>query len=120
MNPKVLIVEDEVLLALSYKLDLESNDCEVMGIVYSGEEAIAGVEKSRPNLVLMDIKLQGEMDGIEAAGIIMKRFNIPIIYITGNTDDVTKERALQTSPLAYLEKPVESEQLCSLIMKSLY
>lgn len=108
---RVLIVEDEAVLALSYKMALDGGGCEVIGIAASARSAIAMTEQQHPDIVLMDIRLQGQMDGIEAAEVITKSFNTPIIYMTGNTDSETRERALLTNPRAYLEKPIDCEKL---------
>lgn len=116
---RVLIVEDEAILALNLKLGLEANNCNVAGIANSGETAIKKTEETKPDIVLMDIKLRGSMDGIDAALQIMKRYEVPIIYLTGNTDDLTKDRAMQSHPLRYLEKPVESGALCETIQQAL-
>jgi CheY-like chemotaxis protein len=116
---KILIVEDEALLAMLYRKQLERHDCEISGIAASGPDAISMAHLYQPDLVLMDIKLKGEMDGIDAAIKIRENLQIPIIYITGNTDDNTKSRALQTKPLKYLEKPVESEELWRTIEKGI-
>jgi len=115
MKIKVLIAEDEALLAMSYQMSLELKGCEVVGIATTGQQAIDMANSAAPDIVLMDIKLKGSMDGIDAAIQIKKIHNIPIIYITGNTDDRTRERAFLTHPLRYLEKPVESSLLCEII-----
>lgn len=116
---KVLVVEDEALLAMDLRAGLEERKCIVTGIAYSGPEAIEKAGASMPNLVLMDIKLKGEMDGIEAAIQIRDRFGIPIIYLTCNADDGTRQRAIQTRPLRYLEKPIETDALCAIIDEAL-
>jgi len=119
MKIKVLIAEDEAMLALSYKMGLEMRGCEVVGIAYTGDQAIAMAQTTQPDMVLMDIKLTGWMDGIDAAIQIMERYGVPIIYITGHSDEHTKNRALNTNPLLYLEKPVDSTELCGIIKKAM-
>lgn len=108
---RILIVEDEALLAMSYKMSLEGGTCKVVGIAATAERAIAMAGRDLPDVVLMDIKLRGKVDGIEAARQIMETLHIPIIFITGNTDEETKQRALQTNPKAYLEKPIDCDEL---------
>lgn len=119
MKIKVLIAEDEALLALSYKMGLEMRGCEVVGIAYTGDQAITMAKTTQPEIVLMDIKLTGWMDGVDAARQINERFGVPIIYITGHGDKHTKNRALNTDHLLYLEKPVESTELCGIIKDAL-
>ncbi len=112
MKVKVLIVEDEAVLALAYKKGLEKRGFEVMGIFSSGEDAVEVLERVHPNVILMDIKLAGIMDGIEAAGVIKAKYGIQCLIITGNTDKVTKDRALLlVGPQKYLVKPVDSGSL---------
>ena len=112
---KVLIVEDEALLAINLQMGLEENNYEVAGIAYSGEAAINKAGQTKPDIVLMDIKLNGPMDGIEAAMQIRDKYGMPIIYLTGNTDDATRQRAINSHPSRYLEKPVEADVLCEII-----
>jgi len=108
---KVLIVEDEALLAMSYKMALEEGEFEVVGIASSADEAFRLSVTKKPEVVLMDITLKGELDGIDSAKFIRTNYNIPIIFITGNTDEMTKKRALEVKPRGYLEKPVDCEKL---------
>lgn len=108
---KILIVEDEAILAMSYKMALQDGDCEVVGIAKSAVEAIRLFKEKSPQVVLMDIKLQGEVDGIDAARAMLAELDVPIVYMTGNTDEETKKRALSTNPKAYLEKPIDCDSL---------
>ena len=112
---KILIVEDEALLAMSYKMALHGGACEVVGIARNAEEALRLTKEKQPEVVLMDIKLQGQVDGIEVAREILRDLKISVIYMTGNTDEETKKRALGTHPMAYLEKPVDCEKLQQLL-----
>jgi two-component system, response regulator PdtaR len=93
---EVLIVEDERILAIGMKRKLERAGYTVTGIASCGEEAIANTKETSPDLVLMDIVLKGDMDGIETAGHIINRYNIPIIYITAYADEEILERAMIT------------------------
>jgi PAS domain S-box-containing protein len=120
MPARILIVEDETVLARSLARSLESLGYETAGKASSAEEAIRIVEESRPNLVLMDIKLDGVIDGIEAAGEIRDRFEIPVVYVTGFTEKDILERAKVTEPYGYLGKPVTLLELRSTIETALY
>ena len=101
---RILIVEDEGIIALELKKKLEKKGYQVIRIVSSGEEAVEWVMKSRPDLVLMDIKLNGPMTGIEAAREILSRVNLPIIYLTAFSDEKILDEAKITEPFGYLVK----------------
>jgi len=112
MNPaRILIAEDESLIAEELRDRMERMGLTVAAVVNSGEDAIVRAEETLPDLVLMDIQLKGRMDGIAAASAIRDRFDIPVVYLAALSDDVTVERAEQTSPLGYLLKPVAEKQL---------
>jgi len=117
---KILIVEDELLIGENLKRSLLKNGYEVPCIAVTGTEAISMVEQHNPDLILMDIKLKGDMDGIEAAGIIRKRFDIPVVFLTAHSDIDTFEKAKITEPFGYLLKPFEDRQLCLAIETTLY
>jgi len=104
---RILLVEDEIIIARDIKNMLMELDYFVCGPVSSGKEAIQSVKGKNPNLILMDIKLKGKMDGIEASEYIHKIINIPIIYMTSYTDDQTFKRAKKTNHQGYLIKPIE-------------
>jgi len=110
---RVLIVEDERLISLLLARMIEALGHEITGRVPSGEEAIAALEAEaeRPDLVIMDIHLEGSMDGIEAARRIRERWNIPLAYASAYSDELTLERAASTSPLAFLQKPIYPAKL---------
>jgi FOG: CheY-like receiver len=106
----ILIVEDESIVALDIKDKVERLGYNVLAVVSSGEKAIEEVKKVQPELVLMDIVLKGEIDGIETARQIREHFDIPIIYLTAHSDTQTLTRAKITGPFGYLVKPfVDSE-----------
>ena len=107
---KILVVEDEGITALNLKYDLEDLGYEVPEPVDNGSEAIEKAEEIYPDLVLMDINLKGDIDGIEAAKEISE-MGIPIIFLTANTDDMTAFEALKTAPYGYLSKPYSSKDL---------
>ncbi|MBM3298907.1 MAG: PAS domain S-box protein, partial [Deltaproteobacteria bacterium] len=117
---RILIVEDQVLVARDLARTLTALGYEVAGTTGSGEEAIRIVEESRPHLVLMDINLREEMDGITAAEEIRTRFEIPIVYLTGYAEKDVLERAKRTEPYGYLAKPVRIAELRSTIETALY
>ena len=104
---KILIVEDEVMIAQCLKMDLEDEGYEVCDFVPSGEEAIIKAEERNPDIILMDIHLRSDLDGIEAAREIINYKNIPIIFMTGYFEHDLFKRAQKINPVAYLEKPVD-------------
>lgn len=108
---RVLIVEDEALLAMSYRMALDGGECNVVGVAKSADEALRLTGKHQPDVVLMDIRLRGKLDGIEAAKTIMNTHGTAVIFVTGNTDEETRTRALSIKPKAYLEKPIDCEKL---------
>ena len=108
---KVLIVEDEGILSMDMAQSLEAMGYEVIDAVPSGEEAIQLLEKGEPDLILMDVQLSGELDGIQAAELINKSHNIPIIYISGHTDELTLSRAKVTGPYGYITKSFNYNEL---------
>ncbi len=110
-NYKILIVEDEILVATDIQESLESLGYTVQGSVDTGLKAIEEVEKELPDLVLMDINLKGEMTGIEAAKIISRKNDVPIIYLTANTDIDTINRAKVSLPYGYIVKPFTDKDL---------
>jgi CheY-like chemotaxis protein len=101
----ILIVEDERLVARDLQRRLSRLGYTVVGQVASGSEAIQQALAQRPDLVLMDIRLQGEMDGIEAAGFIRTHLNIRVVYMSAYVDEATLTRAQATDPAAFLTKP---------------
>lgn len=108
---RVLVVEDEQIVALELKDRLSRAGHEVPACAASAEEAIEAAERFRPDLLLMDIKLQGDMDGIAAAEAIRKRFDVPVIYLTAFADSRTVERAQGTEPFGYILKPFDEREL---------
>ena len=110
-NAKLVVVEDEIIVAKDIQNRLKRFGYDVPAVAASGEEAIVKVAEIYPDLVLMDIRLKGEMDGIEAARQIYTQFNIPIIYLTAYADDSTIERAKITGAFGYLLKPFKEREL---------
>ncbi len=108
MNTSILVVEDEGLIAIDLKRKLEQAGYLVPSIADCAEDAIAAVERYRPNLVMMDIRLRGEQDGIQTADRIRRMFQIPVMYVTAHADRETLERAKITEPFGYIVKPFHS------------
>ncbi len=108
---QILVVEDEKIIALNLKESLESLGYSVVAIASSGEQAVAKATELRPDLVLMDIRLKGNMDGISAAQHIWEHLSIPVIYVTGHSDQSTLERAKVTAPFGYILKPLKDREL---------
>ncbi|MFT7693921.1 MAG: two-component system cell cycle sensor histidine kinase/response regulator CckA [Candidatus Latescibacterota bacterium] len=110
-NKRILIVEDEAVVALNIRTELEEMGYDVAAIVDTGEEAISEIATYRPDLILMDIQLAGVMDGIETAAKINQHFDIPIIYLTANSNDATFQHAKLSGPSAFLNKPYRRAEL---------
>lgn len=117
---KILIVEDEGLTAMELQRKLKMAGYDVPTFAFSGKEAIKKAEEIKPDLVLMDIFLKGQIDGIDAAGEIKRKLDVPIIYLTAHGDQKTKERAKSTEPFAYLLKPFDVDILRQNIDQALY
>ncbi len=119
-DTSVMLVEDEIIVAADVKNRLENMGYSVLGIFDTGEEAIEKAGELKPNLVLMDIVLKGEMDGIDAAQKIRELYDIPIIYLTAYSDEKTLERAKVTEPFGYVLKPFEDREIQSAIEMAIY
>jgi len=115
---RILIVEDEIITAMDLAAELEGMGYLVVDTVGTGQEAIEKVELFRPDLVLMDIVLRGDMDGIQVAEQIHD-LNIPVVYLSAYSDDTTVERAKKTFPFGYLIKPYQKDELYSTIETAL-
>lgn len=117
---KILVVEDQNIVALNIKNKLKKLGYTVPSTAASGEEAIRKAELTHADLVLMDIMLKGDIDGIEAARQIRERLRVPVIYLTAYTDDETIARAKLTEPAGYISKPFKEEDLHSNIEMALH
>jgi len=117
---KILVVEDENIIALNIKKKLKSLGYAVPAIASTGEEAIKMTEITFPDLILMDVMLKGEMDGVQAVEEIHKKYDIPVIYLTAFSDDEVLERAKVTKPYGYIVKPFKINDLHSNIEIALY
>ena len=107
----VLIVEDELIIALMIERMVQNLGHKVLAKVTSGEAAIEAAKEHRPDVILMDIRLQGEMDGIDAMSVIRRTSNIPVIFITGNSDENYRKRVEEADPLGFLTKPITQGDL---------
>jgi len=112
---RILLVEDEFLIARLLQRNLGLLGNEVVELVGTGEEAIVRVQQSRPEYVVMDIRLAGELDGIQAAKKIMEVSDSAIIFLSGYSDPDTKSAALALEPLAFLIKPISPDQIQEVI-----
>ncbi len=116
----ILVVEDDAVAAMELKLTLRDLGYQVVGNAASGEEAVRKALGLQPDLILMDITLEGHMDGIAAAAAIKKTHAIPLIYLTAHDDTITLERAKMTEPFGYLPKPCAKHTLAATIEVALY
>ncbi|MEI6874398.1 MAG: response regulator [Spirochaetota bacterium] len=113
----VMIVEDERIISLAVSRMVEGLGHRVLATIPSAEEALERLELLRPDLVLMDIHLQGPMDGIDACVAIHERWDIPCVYTSAYTDEATKVRASATKPLAFLGKPLSISSFTEIFEK---
>lgn len=116
---RILVVEDEGIIGLALRISLEKLGYGVSAVAASGEEAVRLAAETEPHLVLMDIRLPGEMDGVETALHLWQHFNLPVVYLTANADDITLQRAKQTHFFGYLLKPFDEQELYATIEMAL-
>ena len=117
---KVLIVEDESIVAKDIQNSLKKFGYQVTASVSNGEKALQEVEEDRPDIILMDIMLKGKMTGIEAAKVIKKRFDIPVVFLTAYADDGTLNSAKVSEPYGYITKPFKEKELQTTIEVAIY
>lgn len=108
---KILVVEDEAIVALDIRQRLEKMGFEVTGTAATGDAALKSVQANPPQLILMDIQIRGDYDGIETASRIRESFDIPVVFLTANSDRATIDRAKSSGPFGYLLKPFEDREL---------
>jgi CheY-like chemotaxis protein len=118
--PRILIVEDDEIIANLISAMLEKKGYSIVGKIASGEESIIRVAELEPDLILMDISLAGVMDGVTAAGFIFQLFQFPIVFLTALCDDQLLERAKNAQPLGYILKPFTDRDLSSNVELALY
>src|SRR5262249_32072333 len=119
-SARIMVVEDEGITAKDIEARLTRLGYEVTAVAHSAPDAIAKAAKKRPDLVLMDIRLKGPIDGVEAAKQLRSRFDIPVTYLTAYADDHTPARAHLTAPYGYLVKPFDERELHATIQMALY
>ncbi len=115
----LMLVEDERIVAFDLKRQLQGFGYHVSSVVASGEQAVTQAAAEKPDLVLMDIYLEGHMDGIEAAKQIRANHQIPVIFLTAYAEDDTLNRALESRPFGYLIKPCEGRELHATIQMAM-
>jgi PAS domain S-box-containing protein len=120
MNGKLLIVEDEPIVALDLQQEVEQFGCKVIGLAESVEEALLAVEECRPDLALMDIHIVGSMDGIQAARLLRDTYHVPVVFLTSYSDELTIARAAREMPYGYLTKPFKSRELKATLQVALH
>jgi CheY-like chemotaxis protein len=107
----IMIVEDEGVVSIDIRNMLKKAGYNIAAVAFQGDEAVKKAEQSGPDLILMDIGLKGEIDGIEAARRILDRFHIPVVFLTGFADDVTLAKAQEVNPSGFIIKPINEEEL---------
>jgi CheY-like chemotaxis protein len=115
----ILVVEDEGIVSIDIRNMLRKAGYGIAAVAFQGEEAVQKAETTKPDLVLMDIGLKGEIDGIEAAKKIRDLFHIPIIFLTGFADESTMAKAKEINPSGFIIKPINEEELRRLLEQTL-
>lgn len=116
----IMIVDDQVIDIMELEEALTANGYTIAGVAYSGKEAVTMATDRRPDLILMDIKMPGEMDGISAAEVIKAQTDIPIIFLTGHSSQKYINRAKRVDPSGYIMKPIHSDQIVATIEIALH
>ncbi len=120
MKGRLLIVEDEPIVALDLKQEVEQLGCEVLGVAESADEALVAAGVHRPDLALMDVRIVGSVDGIQTAGLLRAAYHIPVIFLTSYSDESTISRAAKEMPYGYLTKPFQSGELKATLQVALH
>jgi len=118
-NAKILVVEDEGIVSIDIRNMLKNLGYTIAGVAFLGEDAVQKAESTQPDLVLMDIGLKGDIDGIEAAKTIRDRFHIPVVFLTGFADENTLTKAKEADPSGFIIKPIKEEELLATIKQAL-
>lgn len=108
---KILIVEDEVVIAMDLQFSLQQQGYNVIGHLTRGEDVVNAIEADKPDIILMDIKLEGDIDGVDTAQMVYDNYNIPVIFITSYSNKTIIDRAKKTNPFGYIVKPFEEREL---------
>ena len=117
MINRLMIVEDNLLIRMDLEESLLESGFDICATASSGEEAIQKAAQSKPELILMDIWLKGDMTGIEAATVLREKSNIPIIFLSGNSDLKADKLVLDVNPIHFIVKPVNTNDLIEIIKK---
>lgn len=120
MSTKIYIIEDEPLIAETIKTALQKVGYTIIGMTDNGKEALFDIDQLHPDLILVDITLEGKMDGIEMIEHLKKKSDVPFIFLTSHSDDTTLERVKQTDPAGFIVKPFNEKTLKSNIELALY
>jgi DNA-binding NarL/FixJ family response regulator len=116
---RVLIVEDDYFVSIEIETVLLDMHCEVIGIAATGEEAVKLAERERPDLILMDVRLAGKLNGIDAAMDVHTRLGIRSLFVTAHSDQETRKRGEQANPVGWASKPFTSHQLMAAVQAAL-
>ena len=119
-SARVMVVEDEGIIALAIESILGKTGYTVAGTASSGEAALEMAAKTCPDIVLMDVRIPGSLDGIETAREIRSRFHIPVIYLTAHAEEDTVRRAAETLPYGYIIKPFQAKEVAAAIEIALH
>ena len=120
MSGKLLIVEDEPIVAIDLREEVEEFGFEVTGLAESADAALYSIEEEKPDLVLMDISIEGSMDGIQAARVLRDLYDVPVIFLTAFSDPETLSRAARETPYGYLTKPFKTRDLQAALKTGIY
>ena len=116
---KVLIVEDDAVILLSLRDVLTLVGLDVVGVAANVTDALCIAENTRPDLAIFDIRLQGRRDGIEGARLLRERFDVPVVFLTANTEQDIRARASEIAPAACLTKPAHAQQIIAAVQSAL-
>lgn len=117
--PSVIIVEDEAIVAMEYKTSLNNNGFHVLSVVACAEKALAAFKENIPDILLVDVKLKGDKDGIELVSEIRKESNCSVLFLTGNTDPRTLSKISLITNSSYLSKPILTKDLIEALLNLL-
>ena len=115
----IMVVEDEGVVSIDIRNMLRKAGYDIAAVAFQGEEAVRKAETTKPDLVLMDIGLKGEIDGIEAAKKIRERLHIPVVFLTGFADENTMAKAKEVDPSGFIIKPINEEELRRILEQTL-
>ena len=113
MNKKILIIEDDFIIQMYLEDIISEMNCEVVDTLESSNSIENVLKNEKVDLILMDLGIRGDRDGVETAKFINKNYPTPIVFITGNSDKITKQRIKEVNPLLIVFKPIDEEQLKS-------